>query len=175
VSEGFVVWLTGLPASGKSALAERLVAALRARARPSLWLDSDDLRRVLTPDATYDPAERDRFYAALGHLAALGAAGGGAVIVSATASRRAYRDAVRARVSSFVEVHLVCGEATLRSRDPKGLYQAAAEGRVTALPGAGAAYEAPEAPELALDSERLDPAHLADAVLRYLDARGLAG
>jgi adenylylsulfate kinase len=167
--QGMVVWITGRPASGKSTLARCLVEALRARGTPHLWLDGDDLRPVLTPRADYGDEDRARFYGALGHLARLGADGGTLVIVSATASRRAFRDAVRAAVPRFVEVYLVCDEARLFARDPKGLYRAQREGRVRALPGMDAPYEAPLAAELTLDSGREGSEALAQEVLRFLD------
>ena len=168
--QGLVVWITGLPGSGKSTLADALVRALRKRGEGVLWLDSDDLRRVLTPEPRYDDAERDRFHAALGHLASLAASGGVTVVISATASKQAYRDAVRRDVPRFVEVLLECDRAELERRDPKGLYARARTGEITSLPGAGAPYERPPCPELTLDSARNPPLVLADHVLRWLDA-----
>lgn len=170
---GGVLWLTGPPASGKTALAGPLVDALAARGRATLWLDSDELRRVLTPAPTYSPAERDWFYGVLGHVAILAARGGVVVVVSATASRRAYRDEVRRAVGAFMEIYLQCPPETLRARDPKHLYRRAAAGEIDTLPGAGAAYEPPEHPELVLDSGRRPIAELLAAVLARLDALGI--
>lgn len=167
---GMVVWITGLPSSGKSTLARQLIADLRERGRAAVWLDSDDLRAVLTPDATYSAAERDQFYAALGHLAALVSDGGAIAVVSATASKRAYRDAVRERVPRFAEVWLQCDMDELRRRDTKGLYARAAAGELDNVPGAGARYEPPEHAELILDSGKQSPAELTASVRRWLDS-----
>lgn len=168
--KGTVIYITGRPASGKSTLARELVSAFDARGTAHLWLDSDDLRGVLTPRADFTDQERSLFYEALGHIAVLGARGGVVTVISATASRRAYRDRVREAVPRFIEVYLECEEAVLFARDPKGLYQAARQGRVVNLPGLGAPYEEPQAPELALDSGRRSPEELAGAVLRHFDA-----
>lgn len=166
---GAVVWLTGIPASGKTTIARRLVELLAERGRATLWLDSDDLRAVLTPEATYTREERDRFYAALAHLAALGAEGGSVAVVSATAPRRAHRDAARDRAEPFVEAWVRCKAEVARRRDPKGLYERADRGEITTLPGAGAPYEEPASPEVVLEADREPPEVLAAKILDVLE------
>lgn len=156
---GPILWLTGLPASGKTTVARALIAALAAERRVTLHLDSDDLRPFFPG---YDQAGRDRFYAALAHLARRGAEGGAIVVVSATASRRAYRDAARAQApGAFLEVYLTADLALVAARDPKGLYAAARRGEVADLPGVGARYEPPLSPELTLDAAGAIEAHVA--------------
>ena len=137
MSAGAVVWLTGVPASGKTTLARALVAALRADGRAVLWLDSDALRAVMTPSPTYSDAERQAFYDTIGYLARLGAEGGVVVVISATAMRRVYRDSVRAAVPTFLEIWLTCPAEVLRRRDPKGLYKKVDTGEVKKLPTEG--------------------------------------
>jgi len=141
---GAIVWFTGLPASGKTTLARRVQAKL---SRPALLLDSDALRDVLDSH-TYDDVGRDRFYARLAELALLVAAQGHVALVAATAPRRGYRDAARAAGMPFTEVWVQTSLEECERRDPKGLYAAARRGEAPALPGAGAAYEAPLDPDL---------------------------
>ena len=88
---GPIVYITGAPASGKTTIARALIDVLRARHMTPLWLDSDELRRVLTPSPTYSSKERDWFYAVLGELALLASRCGVWVVISATASRRLLR------------------------------------------------------------------------------------
>jgi adenylylsulfate kinase len=154
VTSGAVVWVTGLPASGKSTLAARLAGRLRAGRVPCAVLDGDEVRAALDLPAGRGEAERDRFYAALGRLAALLAGQGLVTIVPATAPRRAHRDAARAIAPRFLEVLVATPPRTCALRDPKGLYAAARRGEAPELPGTGTPYEPPLAPEVvAADGE----------------------
>ena len=141
---GAVVWLTGLPSAGKSTLAVRLVARLRALHRPCALLDGDEVRRALVPQPGYDLGARDDFYATLARLAALLAGQGLVAVVAATAHRRAYRAEARRLAPAFLEVFVDVEPEECRRRDAKGLYAA----RVAALPGADLTYECPDAPEV---------------------------
>lgn len=153
---GVVVWVTGVPAAGKSTFAERL----QARRPGSVRLDGDDLRAVL--GGGYDREARDAVYERLAGLAALLARQGLVVIVAATAHRRAYREAARRGSPRFVEVWIDTPVEEAERRDPKGLYAAARAGRAPELPGVGVPYEAPEAPDVrargGLDDEALERA-----------------
>jgi adenylylsulfate kinase len=145
---GAVVWVTGLPAAGKSTFARRLREALRARGVPAALLDGDAVRAALVPAPGYDRAGRAAFYETLGNLALALAADGLVAIVAATAHRRAFRDRVRAAAPRFVEVLVDVPPEVCAARDPKGLWASARAGGAPELPGAGAAYERPEAPEV---------------------------
>jgi adenylylsulfate kinase len=144
-----VVWITGLPSSGKSTFATRLRDRLLAAARPALVLDGDAVRAALVPPPGHDEAGRAAFYETLGNLAlALAGPDGPVVIVAATAHRRAFRDRVRARADRFVEVLVDAPADACAARDPKGLWARARAGDLPALPGAGVAYERPLSPEV---------------------------
>lgn len=145
---GAVVWLTGLPASGKSTLAARLRERLEALGRAAVVLDGDEVRQALWPRPGYSEEERDAFYRTLGGLAALLARQGLMVLVAATAPRRAHREAARALWPRFVEVFVDVPAEECARRDPKGLWARARAGEAPTLPGAGAIYEPPEAPEV---------------------------
>lgn len=150
---GAAIWVTGLPASGKTTLAVALVEALRASGAVVLHLDSDALRPHAVGADGFDTAARERFYGLIVYLARLATEAGALVVISATAHRRAWRDAARAAIPRFVEVFLDVDATTCRARDPKGLWRAAAAGVIDALPGAGVDYEAPPSPEVRLDAD----------------------
>jgi adenylylsulfate kinase len=146
--KGVVVWITGLPSSGKSALAERTWRRLCHEKTPSLLLDGDSVRAAMRPPPGYDEGARADFYETLGNLAAMLARQGLVVIVPATAHRRAFRDKAREAAPRFVEVYVNATTETCAARDAKGLYAAARVGKVAGLPGVDVAYEAPEAPDV---------------------------
>jgi len=114
-------------------------------------LESDVMRSILTPRATYENVERDWFYQALASIGSVVTLHGVNVIFDATANKRAYRDRARALIHRFVEVYIQCPLDICINRDPKGIYRTAAEGKASTVPGLQSAYEPPERPELVLD------------------------
>lgn len=168
----FALWLTGLPGSGKSAIARELVKKLHHAGVHAAHLESDVLRTQITPFPSYDEAERDAFYAALTQLGAFLHAQGRTVVLDATANRRAYRDIARRVIPRFAEVLVDTPAQVCAERDPKGLYRDAREGRVRALPGAQAAYEAPLAPDIVVHGSGGTPREAAEAIMAWLLDRG---
>lgn len=155
--DAFAVWLTGLPASGKSAVAAELLRLLGERGVEAAVLESDALRRVLTPAPRYDEAERDSFYGAMAFVGELLVRHGVNVVFDATAHRRAYRDRVRGNVPRFLEVHVATPLAVCIDRDPKGIYRRARDGEAGEVPGLSAEYEPPLRPDVTIRGERETP------------------
>jgi adenylylsulfate kinase len=153
----FAVWITGLPASGKSTIAAKLVDQLLDRGVDAAVLESDELRKILTPHPRYDPDERDMFYRQMVYLGVLLTQHGVPVIFDATANRRVYRCWARQQIPKFVEAYVDCPLAICIARDPKGIYRRAREGKAETVPGLQAAYEAPEKPEIILHGDRDTP------------------
>jgi acetoin utilization protein AcuB len=122
-------------------------------------LDGDEVRAALVPRPGYSPEARDAFYASLAGIAALLARDRAAVVVAATANRRAYRDRARALAPRFLEVYIDVDPDECARRDAKGLYAATAAGEVRGLPGADEEYEPPDAPDV-VASGGLDDAAL---------------
>jgi adenylylsulfate kinase len=169
----WAIWITGPPASGKSAIARAVTAELQARGQPVKWLELDEVRASITPVPRYTDAERDLVYRALGYMATLLVEAGQPVLIDATAHRRVWRDLVRAAVPRFAEVQLVCPIEICRERErtrtsghaPRNIY--ARSGRPGAtVPGVDVPYEAALAPELLIDSAADS---LASAVKRVVD------
>ena len=172
IREGFAIWLTGLPSSGKTTLAYALGRLFSERGVAVQVLDSDDLRRKLTPNPTYSPEERDWFYDVVTFLAGLLTDNGVSVLIAATASRRAYRQVARDRIARFAEVYVDCSPGVCRARDPKGLWKRADRGEITTLPGAGVPYEPSESPEVRVDTARLSIEEATDQIVCQLNEQG---
>lgn len=149
------IWLTGLPASGKSTIVSALRSQLEALGLTVDVLESDEVRRLLTPQATYSSEERDLFYRALAFAGQCLVAHGVTVLFDATASRQAYRDWARAMIPRFIEVAVECPLAICMKRDRKGTYQKGLRGESTTVPGLQSSYESPANPELRIDTTKL--------------------
>ena len=173
MSEGFAIWITGLPASGKTAIAEAIIRRLDEwYGMKVTHLESDNLRKVLTPEPTYSLKERDWFYEVMTFIGQMLTTNGINVILDATANRRRHRDKARSSITRFMEVYVKCPLQSWMARDPKGIYQMAQIGKATTVPGIQDVYEEPAAPELVIESDRVSPEEGAEHVLARLKEKG---
>jgi adenylylsulfate kinase len=171
MTRAFAVWITGLPASGKSTITLALARELAARGVNTAVLESDVLRQVLTPNATYTEQERETFYRSMTYIGWLLAVHGVPVIFDATANRRAHRAEARTAIEQFVEVYVDCPLDVCAARDPTGIYRKAQSGEASNVPGVQATYEPPEHPDVVV-SGRGDARADARTILNALEERG---
>ncbi len=168
---GATVWLTGLPASGKTTLAAAVEARLLASGRAAYLLDGDNLRHGLNGDLGFSPEDRAENVRRTAEVAALIADAGVVALAALVSPYVADRDAARAvhehRGIGFREIHVATSLAECERRDPKGLYARARAGELAGLTGVGAPYEPPPVPDLRVEpDEPLDAA--VDRVLAVL-------
>lgn len=171
----FAVWITGLPAAGKSTLAAELRSRLSGRGVEAVVLESDGLRRalrLLEPVPRYDEEGRDAFYEAMLRLGLRLLRHGSSVLFDATANRRAYRDRARERIPRFLEVYVDTPLAVCESRDPKGIYRLGRCGRASAIPGLSAPYEPPSSPEIVVRGASERAGRGAQRILALLERKG---
>lgn len=156
--EGVVIWITGLPGSGKSTIAN----ALKVLRPDFIILNMDELRKFLTPEPTYSDKERDLVYRALVLLAKVLSDKGFNVIIDATGNLRKWRELARNSIKKYIEVYLKCPLNICIEREekridrhcaPGNIYKKASEG--WPVPGINAPYEEPLNPEIEVDSESL--------------------
>ncbi|MCZ7362896.1 MAG: adenylyl-sulfate kinase [Candidatus Methanoperedens sp.] len=160
----FAVWFTGLPGSGKTAIASRTSTLLEKKGIKVKILQLDEIRRVLTPEPKYTDEERDIVYASLAYMAKLLTECGVNVFIDATANRRRYRDAARKIIPDFAEVFIRCPIETCMEREakrkavfsPKGIYKESTGAGAT-VPGVNVPYEEPLKPEIIIDSDKMSP------------------
>jgi adenylylsulfate kinase len=179
----WAVWITGLPGSGKTAVAQRTRSVLEARGISTVKvLELDEIRKFITPKPTYSEEEREIVYAALVYMAKLLVDSSTPVIIDATANRRRYRDRARAVIPKFAEVYLTCPLETCMARErkrkaehaPSAIYQKAEEEEAT-VPGVNVPYEAPLQPEVLVDSERMSVEESAEKVVAFILERFVSG
>lgn len=168
----FALWITGLPASGKSTLAAALKSQLAEQGIDVAVLESDSLRKILTPHPRYDEEERDTFYGQLAYIGALLVEHGVPVIFDATANLRIYRSRAREQIRHFLEIYVDSPVSVCMARDPKGIYRQAEAGTTATVPGVQALYEPPEAPDLIVHGDRESPETAARRVIALLIGKG---
>ncbi len=164
----FAIWITGLPASGKSTIARRLRNQLASREIDIAVLESDQIRRTLTPNPTYDSDERERFYRTLIVMGALLVRHGVPVVFDATAHRRKWRDSGRNEIGRFMEVFVDCPLSICVARDPKGIYRRG-QRRGGTVPGLHEPYEAQENPDVVIRYDEDPEEAAARIILKLID------
>jgi adenylylsulfate kinase len=169
--QSFAIWVTGLPASGKSTIVAALKPKLEGLGLTVEVLESDQVRRIITPTATYSQTERDQFYRALAFFGARLMAHGVTVVFDATANRRAYREFARQLIPRFFEIAVDCPLNVCMERDKKGTYHKGVRGESSTVPGLQEPYEAPLNPDLRVDSTRTTPEAAADGILSVVTQR----
>jgi bifunctional enzyme CysN/CysC len=166
---GVTVWLTGLPAAGKSTIAYAAQAQLVATGRMAYVLDGDNLRHGLNADLGFDPAARGENVRRTAEVAALLCDAGLVTLVSLVSPYAADRALARAIHGTaglaFIEVHVATSLARCESRDPKELYRRARRGELTGLTGVDAPYEPPAEAELAVGHDGESVARSVERVL----------
>ena len=172
-SVAFAIWITGLPASGKSTIVSALKPQLEAMGLAVEVLESDEVRRIITPTPSYSEAERDLFYRALVFTGEKLLAHGVTVVFDATASRRVYRDFARSMIPRFIEVSVECPLATCMERDRKGTYRKGQRGESLTVPGLQSPYEAPANPDLRIDSTTTPSGDAARLICNLVKAKFL--
>jgi adenylyl-sulfate kinase len=169
---GATVWMTGLPASGKSTVAAAVEARLLADGRSAYVLDGDNLRHGLNGDLGFSAADRAENVRRTAEVSALLADAGVVVVVALVSPYRADRAAARAAHSRrglpFLEVYVATTLEECERRDPKGLYARARAGELTGMTGVDDPYEPPESPDVVVRGD--EP--LEEAVARVLAAVG---
>jgi adenylylsulfate kinase len=174
---GVTVWLTGLSAAGKSTIAVILERMLLERGRHAYRLDGDNVRHGLNKNLGFSADDRTENIRRIGEVAKLFTDAGVIVIASFISPYRSDRDAVRSLMApgDFVEVYVKVSVEAAERRDPKGLYKKARAGEIRGFTGIDDPYEAPEEPELVLDTETRSPEDSAREIEHYLTRSGYLG
>ena len=165
---GFVVWLTGLPGSGKTTIAQALAPKLVAMDWPVEILDGDEIRTNLSKGLGFSREDRETHLKRVIYVAKLLSRNRVAVIGALISPYRNIRDLARKETTNFLEIFVKCSIETCAKRDPKGLYKKASTGQIKDLTGPQDLYEEPLNPDLIIDTERLNLTESVETILSKL-------
>ena len=168
-----VLWFTGLSGAGKSTIANLVEKKLHRMNRHTFLLDGDNVRHGLNKDLGFTDADRVENIRRVGEVARLMTDAGLIVITAFISPFRAEREMVRKMMApgEFIEVHIDTPLAEAERRDVKGLYKKARAGELKHFTGIDSPYEAPEAPEIRIDTTKLTPDQAADLIVQTLLGR----
>lgn len=170
----FVVWFTGLPASGKKAIGDAVCRQLQAADLRVERLDSRDVR-PLFPETGFSPKEVDAHIKRAGHLVAMLEKNGVIVVASFVSPYRSSRRFARQMARNFVEVYLQSNVDACEQRDAQGHYARARRGEYSYFPGVHVDYEEPQSPEIRIDVDSLTIEQAASQVVDYLKKQVMSG
>ncbi|MFF0478218.1 adenylyl-sulfate kinase [Streptomyces sp. NPDC004284] len=174
---GATIWLTGLPSAGKTTIAYELAGRLRDEGHAVEILDGDEIREFLSAGLGFSREDRHTNVQRIGFVAELLASHGVKVLVPVIApyddSREAVRKRHQAEGTAFVQVHVATPVEVCSVRDVKGLYAKQAAGEISGLTGVDDPYEAPENPDLRIESQNQTVQESAAQLHALLTERGL--
>jgi adenylylsulfate kinase len=174
---GAVIWFTGLSGAGKSTLAHTVEEELHRRGCRTFVLDGDNVRHGLCGDLGFSPQDRVENIRRVGEIAKLFMEAGVIVLTAFISPFRADRERVRGMVEhgDFIEIFCDSPIEVCESRDVKGLYKKARAGQIPEFTGISSPYEAPENPELTVDTGSLELDACVQQVVGEMSRRGIIG
>ncbi len=172
--QSFILWFTGLSASGKSSVANAFARQLFESGNQAFVLDGDNVRHGLNKDLGFDEIGRKENIRRIGEVAKLFVESGQIVLTAFISPYREDRQVVRELVADgeFIEVYIKCSVETCEQRDPKGLYKKARNAEIPNFTGISAPYEEPENPEITLDTEQYSIEECAQQLTQILTDKG---
>ena len=170
--KGVTLWFTGLSGAGKSTLANHLAKELRTRGLNVEILDGDEVRTNLSKGLGFSKEDRDTNIKRIGYVCKLLTRNGVIAISAAISPYKEIRDFNRQQIGNFVEIYVQCSIEALTKRDVKGLYKKALAGEIQNFTGISDPYEAPERPEILVDSEKESEQASLKKILDYLEREG---
>jgi adenylyl-sulfate kinase len=172
--KGFTLWFTGLSGAGKSTITGHLVEELKSRGSKVEVLDGDIVRENLSKGLGFSKEDRDTNIRRIAFVADLLSRNDVPVITAAISPYAEIRDEAREMMDGrFIEAYVKVSLEEAERRDVKGLYKKARAGEIKEFTGVSDPYEAPEDPELVLDTENQTPEESAQQIIAYLEERDL--
>jgi adenylylsulfate kinase len=172
--DGLVIWITGIPASGKTTTARVLRDQLRRRGLKVEILDGDEIRENMSPELGFSKEDRELNAKRVTYISRLLSRNGITTIVALVSPFKSTRENARRVIGNhFVEVWARCSVEACSKRDVKGIYKRAFEGSLTNLTGVQESYEAPESSEVVIDTEFQSPEECVQKIMVSLVKYGV--
>jgi len=168
----FVLWLTGLPCSGKTTIGQALYKEIKQRGLLVRHLDGDVVRKEMNKDLGFSKKDRDKNLEIVSLLARDLNGQGTIVIASFVSPYKEQREKIRKKIKNFVEIYINAPLKVCEKRDVKGLYKKARLGEIKNLTGVSDPYEAPEHPQLELRTDKESVKANTNQVITYLVKKG---
>lgn len=177
MNKTWTLWITGLPGSGKSTIANTLCSKLKKKKINVQILSTDDLRNVMTPKPSYSEEERENVYATIAFIARLLNQNGINVIIDATGNLSRYRDQTRCVLKNFAIAYAkcplnICIEREKKRRKkygaPPEIYKKGTDGRSKTVPGLNVPYEEPLDAEIILETDKLTVENCVEKLFNFV-------
>lgn len=162
------IWITGLPASGKTTVSLLLKEYFQKTNQAAIILDGDEIRKTVSKDLGFSPEDRKEHNRRVIEIAKLLVKNNITTIIPLISPYRETREQARKEIPNFIEVYTKASLETCIKRDPKGLYKQAKEGKIQNMTGIQSPYEEPLNPEITLDTEKDTPQDCLEKIIRYL-------
>jgi adenylyl-sulfate kinase len=170
--QGFTLWFTGLPCSGKSTLARKVEEILLERGMKVEVLDGDEVRENLSKGLGFSKEDRDTNIRRIGYVCKLLSRNGVVAIAAAISPYKAVREEVRQSIPRFVEVYVKAPIDVLKERDVKGMYKKALAGEIKNFTGISDPYEPPDNPEVIVETDKESVEESVQKIVRTLELMG---
>ncbi len=167
------LWFTGLSGSGKSTLSQKVADELRRRGLNVELLDGDEVRTNLSKGLSFSKEDRDINVKRIGYVCKLLTRNNVWAISAAISPYKEIRDYNRNEIKNFIEIYVECSINKLAERDVKGLYKKAIAGEIKNFTGVSDPYEAPDNPEIKVNSETETVEQSLSKIYSYLESRNL--
>ena len=169
MAQGFTVWLTGLPASGKGEIAEGLEEALLERGLDAERLDGGDIREDWLSGLGFTETDEDGITRLLGHVCLLLSRNGVIAVAASVSASRDIRNEIRSEIGRFIEIYVNCPAGECEKRDNSGNWAKARAGQIKGFPGVDAPYEEPVNPEVLVQTETAEVESCVTQILKTLE------
>jgi adenylyl-sulfate kinase len=167
--KSIVIWLTGIPCSGKTTISKKLEKYFKDKNIPVQRLDGDIMRKTISSDLGFSKKDRDENIKRVAYLAKILAEKNINVIVAFVSPYRKMRSFARKICPNFIEVYVKCGIETCIKRDRKGMYEKAMKGKIKNFTGINDIYEYPKNPGITIETDKLDIGESVSKIINYIN------